>query len=221
MLETAYAFVARESSAYTVLVTGPAGSGKSRLVGELLAGLERRGEGPEVVLYGRAEARSAEEPFALLASVLRRATGIEGGEAAAERRDKLTRRLGQSLDAATAARVSEVLGALVDESAGAGERGALSAEAMSTAWEAWLSAECAAGPLMLLLDAVHWADGATVRVVGRMLRELAEKPLLLVAMGGIEEQLAETWNEMAMLTVPIGEADRPCGYMPAGGSIHG
>ena len=71
-----------EPVARTVLVTAPAGGGKSRVRHELLDRIQFGGE-PFELLVGRGDALRAGAPFALLGPALRAAAGLVGGESAA------------------------------------------------------------------------------------------------------------------------------------------
>ncbi len=54
----------------------------------------------------------------------------------------------------------------------------------------FLRAECAHHPVLLVLEDLHWGDALTVRLVDEALRELAEQPLMVLALSRPEvEQL--------------------------------
>lgn len=50
------------------------------------------------------------------------------------------------------------------------------------AWIDWLSAECARGPVALVLDDLHWGDVPTTRFVDVALTRLADRPLFVFAL---------------------------------------
>ena len=50
-------------------------------------------------------------------------------------------------------------------------------DAMRRAWEDWLSAECAARPVLMVLEDLHWGDLGTVSFVDAALRNLRDRPL--------------------------------------------
>ena len=72
-----------------VVVTGEPGSGKSRLVREVLDGLRRRRE-PAVVLSGRADSTGGGSPYGIIADAIReRGRHPRRGDSLAAQRDKL------------------------------------------------------------------------------------------------------------------------------------
>ena len=54
-------------------------------------------------------------------------------------------------------------------------------DAMRAAWEAWIAAECLHEPVVLVLEDLQWGDAATVRLVDSTLRNLHDRPILVVA----------------------------------------
>ncbi len=123
----------------------------------------------------------------MLADALRRASGIHEGDAAEVRRNKLRTRVVRHLDGRDAGRVAAFFGELAgapfpddgrpgglarepwtpgDASIGAlraaRDNPLLMSDGIRAAWEDWLAAECAAQPLLLVLEDLHWGDAATV-----------------------------------------------------------
>src|SRR5262249_54894094 len=101
-----------EGVARPVLVTAPAGAGKSRLLHEFLHEVRRRNDGVEVWL-GRGDLLAAGSAVALLASALRGAAGMQEGEALEVRRQKLEERLGRHLADKDRWRVAAFLGEMM------------------------------------------------------------------------------------------------------------
>src|SRR6185436_1235672 len=106
------------------------------------------------------------------------------------RREKLAARVGRHLAGESGARVIAFLGAMIgtpfpDADEGlqaASENPMLMGDSMRAAWEDWLAAECAAYPVVLVLEDMHWGDEATVRLVESTLRNLHERPLMVLAL---------------------------------------
>jgi tetratricopeptide (TPR) repeat protein/predicted Ser/Thr protein kinase len=191
LLEATFAESASDWVARAVLVTGEPGMGKSRLRHELLRRLGERAEDLEVWM-GRGDPVSEGSAFGMLAQALRRTAGIVEGEPFAARRDKLAARVGRRVPAAEAPRVAAFLGEILGWSAEGGQaEGDLAAarrdplllgEQMRRAFEAFLLAECAAHPVVIVLDDLHWGDLPTVTFVGAALRSLRDHPLFVLAL---------------------------------------
>ena len=98
--------------ALALVVTAPAGVGKTRLGREVVrAVVERR---PEVEVWtGRADPLRARSALELLAQILRGAAGLRDGDPPASLGERLERRLAQSLPPADALRVAQFLGEIV------------------------------------------------------------------------------------------------------------
>jgi eukaryotic-like serine/threonine-protein kinase len=190
LLEAAFSGCVEELQANAVLVTGPAGSGKSRLCYELLEKLQRRGK-PVEVLSGRADSLAKSSPFGIIGDALREAAEIHGGEPPEIQRRKLISRLSRHLDGLKLARASAFLGEMTgipfpDESdaelRNARSNAQIMGDGMRAAWEDWLAVECAAQPVVLVLEDLHWGDEATTRLLDSTLRNLRDMPLLMLVM---------------------------------------
>jgi eukaryotic-like serine/threonine-protein kinase len=190
LLEAELAGCLDARAAAAVLVTGEAGSGKSRLCRELCSDIERRFAAQ--VIAGRADSLGERAPLGIAADAIRDAAGIHDGEPLALRRQKLAARLGRHLAGPTLARACAFLGEMAsipfpDETSPAlrAARGnaQIMGDAMRAAWHEWLAAECEAGPVVLVLEDLHWGDLATIRLVDATLRNLRDLPLLVVGLG--------------------------------------
>jgi tetratricopeptide (TPR) repeat protein len=204
MLEGLFEEVLTEPVARVVLVTGPPGIGKSRLVSEFLQRV-RRSDGVDV-WYGRGDPMRAGAPFALLAPAIRDAAGIAAGDGLDERRNKLRRRVARYLSRADAERVAEFLGEMAGAPFAAERRVQLRSarrdpllmgDQMLRAWEDLVAAECAEHPLVLVLDDLHWGDRPTVQFVDAALRLSRDRPLLVVAIARpeVHELFPRVWSD--------------------------
>ncbi|PTL81267.1 serine/threonine-protein kinase [Vitiosangium sp. GDMCC 1.1324] len=190
LLELAFGTCVLESAAQAVLVRAPAGMGKSRLRHEFMRRLEREGH-QALVLLGRGDPMSAGSADGLLGHALRRLCGVTGAEPLEVRRTRLLQRLSRHLPAPQAQEVAEFLGELCgipfpDEHsprlrAARGNPQLLSNQ-LGRVLVTFLRAECAHHPVLLMLEDLHWGDGLTVRLVDEVLRELAEQPLMVLAL---------------------------------------
>jgi tetratricopeptide (TPR) repeat protein len=193
---------AAEPVARAVLVTGPAGAGKSRLCYELL---RRAGVAPArpTVLVGRGEMEGNGSPFGMLGPALRRLAGVLDGEPVGVSRRKLWQRVSETALAAGKAghlspasletwssRVLAFLGEMCRVPFPDGADAALPAarrspllmnDSMRAAWEDWIAAECAARPVILVLEDLHWGDLPSVTFTDAALRRARGAPFLVVA----------------------------------------
>ena len=192
--------------AHAVLITAAAGVGKSRLRYELLRDLRRRAETTPVdVWLCRGDPMSAGSPFGLLAPMLRREAGIVDGESLDVRRRKLRARVGRHVGIADRERVTTFVGELAgvpfSESDSAPLEIArrdpiLMGDQMRRAWEDFLAAECAARPLVVVLEDLQWGDLPTVRFIDVALAHLAEAPLFVLALARpeVDEIFPRIWG---------------------------
>ncbi|AUX48651.1 protein kinase [Sorangium cellulosum] len=214
MLEGVFSGCVSESLASAVLVIGPPGAGKSRLRLEFLTRV-RRQFGPVEILSGRAESVAAGSPFGLIADAIRKAAGMREGEPVEARRRKLKRRLGKHLSGEALDRIAAFLGEisrtpfLDGETSGlraARDNAMLMADATRAAWEDWLAAECAAQPVLIVLEDLQWGDPATVRLIDQTLRNLRDLPLMLLALARpeVNKQFPSLWIDREVQTIKLG-----------------
>jgi tetratricopeptide (TPR) repeat protein len=213
LLEGTFDECAAEPVARAVLVTAPAGGGKSRLRHELLERLRAGGRRFEL-LAGRADAIASGSPFGLLGPAVRAAAGLVAGEPEARRREKLLARVSRHLPREAARRAAEFLGELLgvpfpdDESpalAAARDDPRLMADQLRTAWLDWLAAECEAGPVLLVLDDVHWGDRPSLQFVEAALRALRERPFMVLAFArpDVDDVFPGLWRERDVQRVTL------------------
>ncbi len=178
-----------ERLAMALVVTANAGAGKSRLVHEVLRELRERPEAPSIWI-ARGDPSSASTPYGMLAQIVRGMAQLEEGERPEVRRQKLLARVGRNLPIHDAMRVAPLLGEAVGAAFSADDRPQLHAarqdpallgDYMRHAWEDLVEAEVAAGPLVIVLEDLHWGDVETVRFVDSALRAQRERPLLVLA----------------------------------------
>jgi tetratricopeptide (TPR) repeat protein len=181
---------ALERQATAVLVLGPAGIGKSRLLQEFMAWLRARPE-PVLVLLGAGDSLAAGSPYALLGRAIRRLAGIADNDAVDERRRKLSDCVGRNLPddvaAGVTAFIGEVAGVSFPESDHESLRGArqnpvLMADATRRAFETWMRAECEVNPVLVVLDDMQWGDAGTVGLLDGAIRGLRDYPFMVLAL---------------------------------------
>ncbi len=181
-----------DSVARSVLVTASAGLGKSRLAFEFLRRVEKTYPGVSIwVAQGDPVGKSA--AFGLLRPLLARTLGVSVKDELGLEREKIRARVARSVDEANEHRVSAFLGQFVgvpfaEEGAVGAELRAARGDAvvmgdrMREAWQDFASAETQSAPLVLLLEDLHWGDVASVKLIDLALRNLASRPLFVVAL---------------------------------------
>ncbi len=197
-----------ERAARCVLVTAPAGGGKSRLGRELMDRVrERRALR---IFFARGAPVSADAVGTVLSLLVRDATSAREAEPPSVQYARIREHaLGLRLEAP--GRVAEFLGELVgapspesptDQLLAARSNPDLMRYWLRRSSEEWLEAECAAGPVLLMLEDVHWADASTITFVGSVLRKLASAPLFVLALGRPEARERTAWPGTQEVSLP-------------------
>jgi serine/threonine protein kinase/tetratricopeptide (TPR) repeat protein len=190
MLEGYFAECVADDVARVVLVTAPAGVGKSRLRYELLRMLHHRGD-PHEVWTTRGDPMRAGSPFGVLAQIIRAAASAQDGEPPRVQREKIRARVARQVPQADQLRVTqflaEILGVSMPEEDDVQLRAArhdpiLMGDQMRRAFEDWLLAECSAQPVVLVLEDLHWGDLPSVKFIDSALRAVHDKPLMVLAL---------------------------------------
>ena len=225
ILDQAFTGCVEESLAQAVLVTGPAGIGKSRLVQEFLSRLTKRGI--EVSIWpGRGNALTADATLGLLGEAIRGACGLREEDPLPLRRETLMARVGGCKAAPLGEGERQQLAAFVEELVGvplpddgntqrrlARRDALLGNESMQALWLDVLRAECAARPLLLVLEDLHWSDLPTVHFIDVALRELRDRPWMVVGLGRPEmyERFRQLWNGPSVQVLPLQPLGRRAG----------
>ncbi len=203
MLDVLLSGSIEDATPRAVLVTAPAGAGKSRLRHEFLRRVEARGGGVTIAI-GRGDQMSAGSTFGLLGQALRGLAGIADGEGLAIQRARLGARIGRDQPAEDRDRViafvGEVAGVPFPEEADPRLRAArqdpriMSAQVTRAVLD-FLRAECEGRPLLLVLEDLHWGDALTLRLCEAALRELGERPWMVLALARpeVSQILPPSW----------------------------
>jgi serine/threonine protein kinase/tetratricopeptide (TPR) repeat protein len=202
-----------EPVARTVLVTAPAGTGKSRLRHELTERIQRS-EQSCALLIGRGDPLRAGAPFAMLGPVLRAAAGLHAGEPPAVARQRLLAYVSRHFAVERAARLTAFLGEIANVPfpdddlpalQAARQDPRLMADQTEAAWLELLEAECDAHPVLLVLEDLHWGDAPSVHLVDTALRILRQKPLMVLALGRpeLDDRFPNLWSERAPTRISL------------------
>jgi hypothetical protein len=174
-----------------VLVTGSAGMGKSRLVRELLERCAERRPPPRV-WWSYGDSMTARAALGLVADLFAFASHARDdergardgeGEAPAGPLGSIQRRPDE------AGSVDEVHRALCE----------------------LLDAELAGGPLVLMLEDIHWADIGSLRAIDYVLASLSDRPLLVVATARpeVRDLYLDLWQRRSVSAIDLREIAEP------------
>jgi len=212
LLDLVFATCMEDFAARALLVTAPAGTGKSRLRSEFLRRMEQRGQ-KVLTLFGRGDPMNAGSAYGLLGHAVRQLCGVMDREPVEARREKLAQRLARYLVPEQRKDTVEFLGELcgvpfpAEDSPklrAAREDPRLMSLQVARAMVAFLRAETSQGPVLLVLEDLHWTDAPTVRLVDEVLRELNETPLMVLALGRpeVKELFPGLWGQ-SLQEVPL------------------
>jgi serine/threonine protein kinase/tetratricopeptide (TPR) repeat protein len=207
MLESGLAGCIEDSTPQAMLVTAPPGTGKSRLMHELLRRV-KAGANDVLVLIGRGDPLSAGSSYGLLGQALRRLCGLLDGESLEVRREKLASRIGEHVAGVDRSRVVAFIGELAGvpfpEGGNVKLRAARQdpptmAEQITHATLDFFRAECAAHPVLLVLEDLHWGDALTVKLCEELLRKLQTSPLMVLGLARpeVSELFPRLWSDAA------------------------
>ena len=210
-----------ESVARVALVTGFPGSGKSRLIGELLAWVKAQAPQTETWI-ARGDAMSEGSPFALVARLLRRASGIAGGEPLVVRQQKLRARVARNVPEPDVARVAEFLGEATsipfDAGASVQLRAArqdpiLMGDQIRRAFCDLVVAESTASTLLMVIEDLHWGDLPSVNLLDAALRSAQDRRCMVLAVGRgeVHDAFPQLWAQRSLQEIRLGPLVRRAG----------
>lgn len=210
LLAATFEQCAEEPMARAVVVVADPGVGKTRLRVEACARLR----GVATLLVGHGDPMRAGSALGVLADALRDHVGVERGEAAEVTRARLSDRLARHLPIGALAEATEFLAELlhlpVDEGRpairSARREPRLLGDRIRRAYLAWLDGLSARGPVVIVLEDLHFGDVATLGFVDDALRELAGRPLLVLAFArpDLLERHPDLWRSRAAEHVRLG-----------------
>jgi hypothetical protein len=161
------------------------------------------------IWIGRGDPMRTGTAYGLLGQAVCELCGIRGHGDIATERARLGERVGRHLPSGDRPRVAEFLGELCgvpfpdDESPrlrAARQDPRLMSDQVTAAFVAFVAAECAHQPVLLVLEDLHWSDAATIRLVEVALDKLGEEPLVVLALARpeVKEMFPRLWMERRM-----------------------
>jgi hypothetical protein len=199
LFEWVYERVSTTAACHLLTVLGQAGVGKTRLVAEAVRGLEA------TVLRGRCLSYGEGITFWPVSEVVHQAAGMIDTDTPAQAAAKLRRLLGDASDADhVAGRVAQLIGL---------EATPVPAEEAAWAFRRLLEVLAGKGPLVVVLDDLHWAEPTLLDLVEHVADFARAVPILLVAIA--RPELLEQrpgWaggklNATTALLEPLGEVE--------------
>ncbi len=218
-LESLFAECAADASSRAVLLVGPPGIGKSRVAHEVLRRVRIREEAAAIWI-ARGDPMGGGSSRRLLAQMVARAAEIGPGEAPADQQERLRAYVASRIEGEVdRARVTEFLGELTGVPFPDDQRVQLRAARQDTrllgdqirrAAEDILEAECARGPVLVVLEDLHWADPPSVAFVDAALRRLEERPLMVLALARpeVHDRFPRLWADRRTHRIGLGELSR-------------
>ncbi|MCG8417203.1 MAG: protein kinase [Proteobacteria bacterium] len=202
-----------DSVARAVLVTGPDGMGKSRLWQELLKRLQRGGEECDV-LCGRGDSFRIGSPFSVVSTALNAWAGLDPRDPPAVQWDGLKARLTGLVAPHQVDRFTVGLSAMLGMSgpsrdnpmsAAARENPVFLRQLVEEAWLGWLRALCDRRLVLLILDDLQWGDQLSVSYVDVALRELSDRPLMVLALARpeVQQHFPRLWARRGLSEFPL------------------
>ena len=151
-----------------VTLVGPPGIGKSRLASEFLQGLDGAGTGPITVVRGRCLPYDG-GPYRPMGEILKADAGILDSDAPAVILEKARTQLGRRIATDDSLGTIEVLLSAIGIEAGsdplAGVEPAAAGRTIAGAWRRYFESLCAEGPVVALIEDIHWADDPVFELI--------------------------------------------------------
>jgi class 3 adenylate cyclase/tetratricopeptide (TPR) repeat protein len=169
LLENSFSRAVKDRRAQLLTIFGEPGLGKTRLVTEFTAGLERA-----TTLCGRTLPYGEGVTYWPLASMIKASAGIRDDDPASEAFEKLRA-------CCESEAVADLLGAALGV-LGAAEGGEHEPGQLSWAALRWAEQLADAQPLVLVFEDVHWAEEPLLDLIEHLARSLREVPVLIIAL---------------------------------------
>lgn len=204
-----------DTRATVAIVTGPAGMGKSRLGREIVHKIRVRDDAPAVWI-ARGQLLGAGSALGMLSELVLHACGIRAGESLDLRRDKLIMRVNECVPEAQRTRVAAFLGEAIgakfaDEKLpqllSARRDAQLMSDLIREAFTEFVKSSCEKRPVVILLEDLHWGDGATVKILDGVMRDLREKPVFVLALARpeVHDAFPKLWQDRNLQAIRLNQ----------------
>src|SRR5262249_44124522 len=86
----------------------------------------------------------------------------------------------------------------------------LMGDQMRRAWEDFISSECAAQPVLIVLEDLHWGDRPSVQFIDAALRRAKEQPLFVLALArpDVHDLFPKLWADRDLQSIHLEELSR-------------
>jgi adenylate cyclase len=177
----------RAGRAQVLSLIGEPGAGKSRLQREFFGRLETAGRLEGTTIRRAACSALGEQTYGAVAALLRDAYGVEHGASVEVARSRLaagleTLGVGAEDRAAMVAALAQALGLERDDARMRHLEPEQLKRQIFLATRAVVERRLAGGPLVLVVEDLHWADAASIELLGAVADRLADRPLMLLLM---------------------------------------
>jgi tetratricopeptide (TPR) repeat protein len=207
-----------EPIARAALVIGAAGIGKSRIRYELGRRVAERDD-DVTVWTARGDPMSAGSPHGLVARALRRCIDVHDGEPPVESRKRLAKFVARRFPRSERTRLESFLGELSripavqppDEQLAAAQRDpVLMGDQTRRAFEDLVLAVCRDGPLLLVVEDLHWGDLPSVGLIDSVLRVAKDQPFMVLALARpeVRDAFPSLWAQREVAELRIGALRR-------------
>jgi tetratricopeptide (TPR) repeat protein len=195
-MDRAFAECVSKRAPRAMLVTADVGMGKSRLRHEWT----RAHASDALILTARGDPMAAGSPLGLVAELVRALAGVRRGEGRAAIRSRLRSRIARNLSTEDAERASLFLADLIGAGDPAETNLAIRAarldphimnDQLERAWDALLAAESAAGPIVLVVEDLHWSDEGSIRFLAAALEQRGPIFVLALARPEVHDRFPE------------------------------
>lgn len=206
-----------QPAARAIVLVGPPGIGKSRLRLEVVDRLSADVRNL-FLLHGRGDWLGLGSSFGLIRGALRVALQLDAAESDEEERRKLLGAAsvcGAGNHRRVAAFLGEMLGVEYPEDTTpelglARTNAAIMADAIQEAFVDYIRGKALANPVFMVFEDLHWGDAPSVRLIDKILRELADLPVVVLAIGRSEvhDRFPGIWQERATQSLRLGRLSR-------------